>query len=376
MTPIEQLRLADLPSQVFPLLKHMLYPGWPGNAYGDGIEGGLLRGNPSGRTIIDVGLDKCEFVVWAVNRGFIVHGFDPRRGSMADCKRKLPRGRFFRVPIRESVDGTTPLVGERPQVPPPLPVLTNHTNSSKMYPADGFAFLYETALGDVANYSMISVDGAFSSLVRWGPRSRLRVPVMRLDSVGIAEDIWLLKMDVEGYESHVLAGAKALFENRVVAHVITEYNPSLLHEAGVPTTDSTAVPTTDSTAVAQPGGDTSTGRGRGESQGREAAGLIRMLKGYGVFCFDVRGPEAPWSLSRDRPSAATEHAAEFERNAKLERRKLQPDWWHYAGAFDDLLCVNIAKSWTHTPRPRTTAEGWAPFSRCGEGRVRPRCGSD
>jgi hypothetical protein len=100
-----------------------------------------------------------------------------------------------------------------------------------------------------------------------------------------------------------------------------------------------------------------------------------MRRIVGMRCFDVRGPEAPWALSRDRPSGAKAYVAALEENTRRERRQRAPAQWQRAGAFDDLVCVNVAKVWERTPPPASNALGWAPFSRCGEGRVRPRCGT-
>lgn len=50
---------------------------------------------------------------------------------------------------------------------------------------------------------------------------RARVPRVRLDDM-VREDVLLLKIDCEGYEAIVLAGAAALLESRAVANVIVE----------------------------------------------------------------------------------------------------------------------------------------------------------
>jgi len=58
------------------------------------------------------------------------------------------------------------------------------------------------------------------------PNGSLRVPLRRLDSLGV-DRVELLKIDVEGYEGEVLAGARRLLENRRPT-VFLEVHPWLL----------------------------------------------------------------------------------------------------------------------------------------------------
>lgn len=332
--------LARAPVQVQPLFKHMLYPSWPGTVYGDGLEDGMIRGNPANRVIVDVGLHDCTFLANAVRHGYVVHGFEPRSSSVDDCVRQLPAGRFFRVPIHHDKDTQVTTVGHKR---PPPPNATAGSNG-------GFAYLHAAALGSEAGSAVMGVNGPYSSLVdtKFALRrntERSQVPVITLDQAHIGADVWLLKLDVQGYEMNALQGAARLFASRVVAHVFVEYTPGMLRDAHVTPTS-----------------------------------LIALLQSYGMVCFDLRGPEAPWSLSRDRPSEAEAHMTAYDTNQRLERAKWKPDNWQNAGAFDDLACVNVAKVWTATPPPKTNAEGWAPFSRCGDASAlqgkRARCGVD
>jgi FkbM family methyltransferase len=108
--------------------------------------------------------------------------------------------------------------------------------------ATGFAILYQAAVSDASSAGVNFTVGAggSSSLhlsveasIRLGKKdaSRVPVPVIRLDDA-VDEDLWLLKMDTQGNEAKVLAGATRLFERRTVAHVFTEFTPRLLREAG------------------------------------------------------------------------------------------------------------------------------------------------
>jgi FkbM family methyltransferase len=94
--------------------------------------------------------------------------------------------------------------------------------------ATGFAILYQAAVSDASSAGVNFTVGAggSSSLhlsveasIRLGKKdaSRVPVPVIRLDDA-VDEDLWLLKMDTQGNEAKVLAGATRLFERRTVAH--------------------------------------------------------------------------------------------------------------------------------------------------------------
>lgn len=57
-----------------------------------------------------------------------------------------------------------------------------------------------------------------------GEYEHLRVRGERVDDV-VHQDVVLMKMDVEGYEPHVLESAKGLFEHHLVDNVVMEYSP-------------------------------------------------------------------------------------------------------------------------------------------------------
>ncbi len=66
-----------------------------------------------------------------------------------------------------------------------------------------------------------------------GSSEYLRVEQVRLDSA-VSGDVDLLKIDVEGWEMHVLRGATQLLERNPDAAILCEINPDSLMVAGVP----------------------------------------------------------------------------------------------------------------------------------------------
>jgi FkbM family methyltransferase len=94
----------------------------------------------------------------------------------------------------------------------------------------------ETALGERAGTISLALNNGDSgsvTAVSWAVEGRLEVPVNALDDIDVGIELGsaaLLKMDVEGWESHVLrGGAKVLSK---VRRVIIEINRPSLEMAG------------------------------------------------------------------------------------------------------------------------------------------------
>lgn len=79
--------------------------------------------------------------------------------------------------------------------------------------------------------SLAGGDSGSVTALRWAPGARVEVPVTTLDEVAAGVPaITLLKVDVEGWEAHVLGGAaKALLRTR---NVLIEINQPALKKAG------------------------------------------------------------------------------------------------------------------------------------------------
>lgn len=312
------------PTQIFSLFKLLSYPVLAGNQHGDGMDEAFTRVDPRGRSIIDAGLHDCKALVAAVRRGFVVHGFEPVPEHMANCRRHLRPTEYVDVDVASPAS----LAAAR------LRRLAHNASGG-----EGLGLLYLAAVGNATRTALMRFGGASSTLASRPVRSRTlgskveskedhqhSVHVVRIDEV-VRESVWLLKLDVQGFEWHALDGASRLFRDFPVAHVMTEYTPRLLVAAGV-----------------------------------APRALVDTLKRYGMVCFDVRngdgartdgrvdGVAAPWALGRDHPLAAGDYlgamADNDERGAKQDElgRGRSANWMKY-GSFDDLVCVNVAKTW-------------------------------
>ena len=189
------------PLQIFSLFKLLAYPG-VATPSGDGFELAFMQPPARGRVIVDIGLHRCESLIEAVQNGYVVHGFEPVPAHMAYCHRGLPKDAFFDVPIvRDSAGSWRAALEQRPQ---PSFRATNATHTR------GFAYLYNCALGsEIRTINFTSANGSSSVTgsghvpakgVHAARMYVIEIPMLTLDSV-IREDLWLLKIDVQGFES-------------------------------------------------------------------------------------------------------------------------------------------------------------------------------
>ena len=328
--------LDGTPTQIFSLAKILSYPRLAGNLNGDGIEEAWLNLPASGRTVVDCGLHKCEALAEAVRRGFVVHGFEPVPSHIANCRRRLRRSEYSEVPVTLGSDGLPNMAAAVAAVDRARANRTRATSSG-----GGFAYLYQAAVGENTGSAVIRLgSGGFTSLADRQARAQkgapLTVPVVRIDQL-VRESVWLLKLDLQGYEAKALRGAACLFADYVVANVLTEFTPRFL-----------------------------------SSSGEQPRALPDLLKRYGMVCFDLRDGDgsrqraldhkmpagdyyaehpAPWSLGKTHPLDVDEYiegmAKNEHRGKKLdESGKPKPaSWLKVTGSFDDLACINIVKVW-------------------------------
>lgn len=271
-----------------------------------------------------MGLLECDAVVDAVRAGFIVHGFEPAPNHYALCHKKLPAKLRYDAPVAQLASGELAATNWWATQRTVLQNSMRHRKRKSKWDL-GFAFLYQAALSNASAYPGLNFTvgaGGSSSLhmpveeaISHGKSAasvrRVTVPVLRLDQ-SVDDDLWLLKMDTQGNEANVLAGATHLFARRTVAHVFTEFDPRLIRRAG--------------------------------NRPRE---VLERLHAAGFFCLDARNPlTAPWSLGTKHPLGADEFIDAMDRHeANALRMSPPPKWATNFGAFDDLACANIAKVW-------------------------------
>ena len=329
--------LHSAPTQIFSLFKLLAYPSLHGDAHGDRIDSAFSDIDPTGRSIIDVGLNDCESLVLAVARGFAVFGIEPRLESLELCRQKLRQRNALWVDV--DVTSRRSIIEAQRHY---SQYLANHGTRKS-----GVAYLYLAALSNSSGVANITLARGSSTLaptlfakshtlsaqvrkaagVVGGTWPRRQVPLVRLDEL-VALDAWVLKLDVQGFEYFALQGASGLFARHTIAHVLTEFSPRGLKEAGVP----------------------------------QPRALIDLLKGFGFLCFDLRDGgsslRAPWALPKTHALGVEAYLREMDSN---EQRGLLSDehnrsgraslWADRYGSFDDLGCMNVAKEWRPTAAP-------------------------
>jgi hypothetical protein len=91
----------------------------------------------------------------------------------------------------------------------------------------------EVALGDQRGTIALATAGDSGGVTAldWARSGRVEVPVTTLDKVAAGVGaVTLIKVDVEGWEAHVLRGAARTLPH--TKYVLIEINPQALHKAG------------------------------------------------------------------------------------------------------------------------------------------------
>lgn len=267
------LSTTTLPLQVFPLLKE-LRSGW-----GNMQVPPLLRRDASNTRalVVDVGLDAGEEFFVAVNNGFEVVGFEPNPRSFVLLAKKCQEH-----PNCEVVN----------LVNTPLP-LQRKPFTSYLINAGAGASRTELALSlDSAGTSFVTMDGNLDS-------PKAKVPVLRIDEV-IKENVFMLKIDTQGFDHFVLEGATELFKNFVVRQIVFEVEPYAMSLLGV-----------------------------------DIKMTLKMLQNFGIICFSDRNDNEPCTYLGD--SADGFNDMYFGEKMELSASKMWAQCW------EDFVCLNIAK---------------------------------
>ena len=267
------------PLMVSPLLKE-LNCGW-----GNMEIPNLIKKNASftRSLVVDIGLDAGEEFFHAVDAGFEVIGFEANPESFQNLATKC--GETATCKVVENIDQISLPLEREP----------------------GMSYLIQSAVGKERGTVDFFPDGptstSFDMPVDVMNTSRvIQVSVISLDEV-IQEDVYLLKIDTEGFDYFVLQGAKNLFESFTVRQVITKVDALLL--------------------------------------GRNKVGPLdhmSLLYRYGMQCFTARNDQGP------------ECNYQGDSVSELEKMFLQgiseaTDTNIAAPCWDDLVCINIAKTY-------------------------------
>mmetsp|Transcript_5099 Transcript_5099/g.7813 ORF Transcript_5099/g.7813 Transcript_5099/m.7813 type:complete len:358 (+) Transcript_5099:117-1190(+) len=269
------------PLQIFPLLKE-LNAGW-----GNMQPPQLLNKNAHGKgaLIIDVGLDAGDEFFLALNNGFEVVGFEPNPASFARLAEKCNRIDECHV---VDLDET------------PLPLQRK----------EGHSYLINAGAGKESGVLTLKKNGPASSLTsdnnkkgkKRNKNKNAEVKVVRIDSI-IQDDVYLFKVDTQGFDQFVMEGSSALFQNHVVRQVIVEVDPFLM-----------------------------------QKNQHTPASLLELLQSYGLICFQARSDQRKeCGYYGERIDKFQEIFDGEEDDKTYNGQKLWSKCW------EDLLCVNVEK---------------------------------
>jgi FkbM family methyltransferase len=263
------------PLQVFPLFKEM-NAGW-----GNMQVPPLLHKNAEGKRalIVDVGLDQGKEFFFSMDRGFELVGFEPNPMSF-------------------------PRLHEQCNARPTCHVVDLATVARPLKREPGHSYLVNAAVGaEPASLPFLS-SGAGSTLLPPSSKDsgQVQVPVVRIDDF-IQEDVYLFKIDTQGFDHFVLKGAEKLFRNHVVRQIIFEVEPLAMSRSKLKISDT-----------------------------------MEMVQGYGMACFTDRNDLEP------KCKYYGDSVEGFEEKYFAKGNIAHPEAM-WAPCWEDFMCINIDKGW-------------------------------
>jgi len=227
--------------------------------------------------IVDVGLFSGKEFFGAIDNGFEVVGFEPSPESFPKLKKLCKRKARCNV-----VDLDTVSLPLQRQV--------------------GHSYLINAAAGNKQSIMSLMLKGMGSSLTKSAKMMTMKsldVKMVRIDDI-IREDIYLLKVDTQGFDQYVIEGASELFKHHVVRQVIVEVDPYNMGQ-----------------------------------NNHTVHGFLDTLQSNGMMCFSTRN---------DQPSKCQyfgESVEGFE--GVFDGTPVRLKFW--SECWDDFLCLNIEKSY-------------------------------
>jgi FkbM family methyltransferase len=286
---------SQAPLQIFPLLKEMR-TGWANLA----IPLPLKRKVPEGMRalVVDVGLDKGDEFFFAIRQGFEVVGFEPNPVSFNNLKTLCQNGTEFkhRCVVIDDVDKVE------------LPLQRQV----------GVSYLLHAGAGSERANLELSLEGpggSFAKLDGNQKAEKATVPVVRVDDI-ISDDVFLFKIDTQGYDYNVLLGSSKLFQNFAVRQVVTEFEPYSYQQV----------------------------------TGHDSVGpFLKLLQHeYGMICFTDRSDNAKECEYLGDTVEGYDQVF-FKRDGSSTKVASKNKRW--ATCWDDFLCLNVGKTYPHARIP-------------------------
>jgi FkbM family methyltransferase len=171
-----------------------------------------------GKVVIDIGLNDGQEFFAAINSGYTVYGFEANPVSVEALRKTC-----------EEYDGKTHGVLKC--------IYVNAKDISEHMPPSPFtSYLIEGGAGSSSTVLNMSIAGPGSSFVEDAPTKAdnlyKMVTIIPVHKVADA-DVYLFKLDVQGFEYDVLKGSKAIFDQRIVKTMLMEVYPRGLGNAGI-----------------------------------------------------------------------------------------------------------------------------------------------
>jgi FkbM family methyltransferase len=242
------------------------------------------------RVVIDVGIGSgANETLEALRQGFVVFAFDPDAGNIANLRAQLQANASLadKFKVIDVVPGQSPDTGTMPEPP-----------------AGGFVFILNAGLS--SSTAAASLQGAADSgQVVAGAGS---VPLITLDTSlpsWATKNVYLLKVDTQGYELRVLKGALNLLQSMHVRYVLFEYSPVLMKRG----------------------------------QLGEPLELLGLLPSLGYTCFDMMGEH----IALPRPSSIPEfHDMLWHwRRWKSGQQNPTPPESDPYGPWEEIMCASF-----------------------------------
>ena len=172
-----------------------------------------------GKVVVDIGLnDGLEFFA-SIDSGYSAYGFEANPVSAAVLRKKCEEydGSNTTAPLKCTYVDAADIKG--------------HLETRPFH-----SYLIGGGVGASRSALNMSISGPGSSFVEDAPNKRdneyKMVTIIPVSDV-VDVDVYLFKLDVQGYEFEVLKGAKSLFQNKTVKTMVMEVYPRGLGHAQV-----------------------------------------------------------------------------------------------------------------------------------------------
>lgn len=241
----------------------------------------LLHKNATGMgaLVIDVGLDKGDEFFLAIDNGFEVVGFEPNPQSFPNLAKKCTEKPKCNIVDLE-------------KAPLPLQREAGHSYLINAGAASEKAIL---------QFSMAHDTSSFVANKGLSKKKKVDVPVVRIDDI-IRDDVYLFKVDTQGYDQFVIEGASELFKNHAVRQVIVEIDPFNM-----------------------------------VVNNHSVHGFLELLQSNGMMCFTARSDVKKKKHCRYFGDSVEGFEAVFDG---------KPGYSHqWADCFEDFLCLNTEKAY-------------------------------